>query len=182
MMLNMGNDERRSSPGSIHRNTAGVAEPLAREESQASKYLANWQKTEEDFASYRRFAEQQKREAVFANKSLMLSLLTVLDDLERAFKFTPDEGADSAWFNRMRLVRRALWSALETHGLARIDALGLTFDPAIHEAVATSSGEEGRVVEEVQKGYKLRGRVIRPAYVVVGNGKPVLPASDVVRR
>lgn len=170
-MLNTGADERRSSPGSIDRSTAETAGQLAHEESQASRYLTNWQKTEEDFASYRRFAEQQRKEATFANKSLMLSLLTVLDDLERAFKFIPDEGANSAWFDRIRLVYLALWTALETHGLAKIDALGQAFDPAIHEAVATSFGEEGRVVEEVLKGYKLHGRVIRPACVVVGNGQ-----------
>ncbi len=151
---------------------AGMSAALDQEKAKADRYLANWQRTEEDFARYTRFAEQQKSEAKFANKALMLNLLNALDDLERAFLYVPDEAADSAWVDEIRALYRKFWAALEAHGLTRIDALGKSFDPAVHEAVAQGPGEEGRVVEEVRKGYKLHDRVIRPSFVVVGNGKP----------
>jgi molecular chaperone GrpE len=59
---------------------------------------------------------------------------------------------------------------LEAQGLSEIKSIGEQFDPAIHEAVTQAEGEEGKVIEEVQKGYRLYDRVIRPALVVVGRG------------
>ncbi len=133
---------------------------------------AKWHRSEADLINYRRRAEQEKEEiGKFANTGLMLSLLPVLDDLERAFGSIPDDLATSSWLDGIRLIEQKLRASLEAQGLYEIKALGEPFDPNFHEAVMQGKGEEGLVVEELQKGYKLLDRVIRPARVVVGSGE-----------
>ena len=99
----------------------------------------------------------------------MFSLLPVLDDLERALTSIPDHLAKLSWVDGIRLIERKLRATLESQGLSQIKALGEPFDPNLHEAVMHSKGKEGMVIEELQKGYQLHDRVIRPVMVVVGN-------------
>jgi molecular chaperone GrpE len=159
----------------ITQSTTGLSNDvntaLEDEKAKAAKYLGNWQRAEADFDNYRKRVDQEKNDTVkYANAVLILNLLPVLDDLERAFKSLPDSLARLSWTEGIRLVQRKLEATLEAHGVCEIKALGETFDPAVHEAVAQGVGEEGRVIDEVQKGYELNGRLIRPARVVVGKG------------
>ncbi len=135
-------------------------------------YLANWQRAQADFINYKRRAEQEKMEiSKFANSILMLNLLPILDDLERAFVSIPPRLAELSWVDGVRLIERKLWATLEAQGLSPIKALGESFDPKLHEAAIHGKGKEGIVIEELQRGYQLHDRVIRPAMVVVGNGE-----------
>jgi molecular chaperone GrpE len=102
---------------------------------------------------------------------LVINLLPVLDDLERALDSISDELAELGWVDGIRLIERKLRGILEAQGLSPIKALGELFDPNLHEATMQGKGKEGIVVEELQKGYKFQDRVIRPARVVVGNGE-----------
>jgi len=145
---------------------------LEEEKAKAENYLASWQRTQADFINFRRRWEQEKEEmAKFANSTLVLSLLPVLDDLERALEAIPDELAEASWVDGIRLIGRKLRSTLEAQGLAEIKALGEPFDPTIHEAVMQESGDEGIVTREFDKGYTFQGRVIRPSKVAVGSGE-----------
>jgi len=145
---------------------------LAEQKGKAESYLANWQRAQADLINYKRHSEQEKQEiSQFANSILILNLLPILDDLERAFNSTPPELTSFAWIDGIRLIDRKLRASLEAQGLSQIKALEEPFDPHLHEAVRQDKGTEGIVVEEVQKGYKFRDRVIRPSKVVVGNGE-----------
>ena len=145
---------------------------LAEEQAKAESYLANWQRAQADFINYKRRVEQERGETIrCANIDLMLSLLPAIDDMERAFVSTPHGQSEPSWMEGVRLIERKLKTCLETEGLTPIKALGELFDPNVHEAVRQDKGEEGIVIEEVQKGYKLHDRVIRPSKVVVGNGE-----------
>ena len=145
---------------------------LSDEKSKAEKYLSNWQRAEADFSNYKKRIEQEKGEMVNnANASLILNLLPVLDDLERAFASLSPKLVGLTWVDGIRLINRKLQAILEAQGLTEIKALGHPFDPIVHDAVAHHEGEEGVVIEEVQKGYKLKDKVLRPASVVVGKGK-----------
>jgi len=145
---------------------------LTEEKGKAEGYLANWQRTQADFINYKRRNEQEKEEiGKFANAMLLLNLLPILDDLERAFTSIPPHLAKLSWVDGIRLIERKLWASLEAQGLSQIKALGEPFDPKLHEAAMHANGKEGIVIEELQKGYKLHDRVIRPAMVVVGNGE-----------
>ena len=145
---------------------------LGEEKEKAEGYLANWQRSQADFVNYKRRNEQEKKEiSKYANTSLILSLLSSLDDLERAFASISPHIAEDSWVDGVRLIERKLHSTMEAQGLSPIEALGEPFDPNFHEAVMHGKGEDGLVVGELQKGYKLYDRVIRPTGVVVGNGE-----------
>lgn len=149
-----------------------LKQALAEEKEKAEGYLANWQRAQADFINYKRRSEQEKEEiAKFANATLMLNLLPILDDLERAFISIPPHLTRLTWVDGIRLIERKLQASLEVQGLSPIKALGEPFDPKLHEAAMHGKGKEGIVIEELQKGYKLHDRVIRPAMVVVGNGE-----------
>ena len=144
---------------------------LAEEKERSEKCLANWQRAQADFINYKRRSEQERAEVVnYANSTLILNLLPALDDLERALASVPEELAESRWVDGIRHIYRKLQAVLEAQGVSVIEAEGKDFDPNFHEAVMAVEGEEGKVIEETQKGYKLRNRVIRPTKVKVGKG------------
>jgi len=149
-----------------------LKQTLAEEKEKAENYLANWQRAQADFENYKRRREQEKTETgQFANLALILNLLPVLDDFERALHSIPPELAESSWLDGIRLIERKLRANLEAQGLSYIPAIGEPFDPRFHEAIRQDKGKEGIVIGEVHKGYQFQDRVIRPSRVVIGNGE-----------
>ena len=139
---------------------------------QAETNLSGWQRIQADFLNYKRRTENEKEETVrYANTALMLSLLPVLDDLERAFASVPVKTSKQSWLEGVILIERKLRASLEAQGLSPIEALGEPFDPNLHEAVMHEKGSDGIIIREMLRGYKLYDRVIRPSRVVVGNGE-----------
>lgn len=147
---------------------------LEEEKQKAAENLAGWQRAAADFANYRRRAEQEKNELIkYANANLLLKILPILDDFERAMQTMPnDRLAQLTWVDGIFLIERKLRTVLESEGLQPIPALGQSFDPTYHEAVlqeeTPEAGQDGKVLAELQKGYKLNERVIRPTMVKVG--------------
>lgn len=153
-------------------DVARLEQALAEEKAKAERYLANWQRAQADFLNLKRRAEQEKEDqARFSNAMLMVNLLPALDDLERALSSVPTKLAGLSWVQGIGLIYRKLLAALEANGLTEIKAEGETFDPKFHEAVLHSAGPADKVIQVVQKGYRLNDRVIRPAMVVVGSGE-----------
>ena len=149
-----------------------IKKALAEEQEKAEGYLANWQRAQADFVNYKKRIEQDREEfSKFANSTLILSLLPVLDDLERASAAIPRRQDKLPWAEGIRLVERKLRTSLEAQGLTPIKAAGEPFDPNYHEAVRQDKGAEGMVIEEVRRGYMLHDKVLRPTMVVVGNGE-----------
>ena len=102
---------------------------------------------------------------------MLRKLLPILDNFKRALDHAP-EGIDRNWFEGIKLVARQFEETLEAQGLAAIPAVGEKFDPAQHEAIAseeTDEHEEGTVVAEIQPGYRLHNRVLRPTLVKVAH-------------
>ncbi len=144
---------------------------LAEENVKAENYLENWKRTQADFINFKRRSDKEKEEtSKFANSVLILNLLPALDDLERALSSIPPRLAKLPWVDGIRFIERKFHASLEAQGVTRIEAKGKPFDPNLHEAAMHSEGEEGIVVRELQRGYKLCDRVIRPATVAVGSG------------
>lgn len=145
---------------------------LEEEKAKAENYLANWQRTQADFINFKRRTEQERAEMLkYANSVLILNLLPIFDDLERAFNSLPSKLLNFTWIDGIRLIYRKMQAILEREGLKEIEAQGKPFDPLFHEAVMYTEGEENIVLEEVQKGYKFHDRVLRPTLVIVGKGK-----------
>jgi molecular chaperone GrpE len=142
---------------------------LAEEIGKAEKYLTSWQRSQADLENYIKRAEQEKSETVeFANRMLILDLLPILDDFERALASVPVELDEQNWTEGIRLIYNKVKAVLEAQGLAEIKAEGEHFDPYWHEAAGHLEGEEGVVVEEIRKGYKFKDKLLRPSMVMVG--------------
>lgn len=167
----MENDRQQTGTESADQNAVELQKMIEDEKAKAERYLNNWKRAEADFDNYKKRIEQERNEnSRFASAALILNLLPVLDDLDRAFKSLPDKLAQLTWTEGIRLIHRKLKATLEAQGVTEIKAVGETFDPSAHEAVGQAAGKDNSVIEEVQKGYKLHDRVIRPAFVIVGNG------------
>jgi len=149
-----------------------MKQALAEEKKRAEEYLASWQRSQADFVNFKRRSEQEREETIkAANAELARSILPSIDDLNRALEHIDGANVDENWVEGISLIERKLRAGLESQGIREIQALGEKFDPNLHEAVMHSKGPEGIVVQELQKGYMLHDRVIRPSMVVVGNGE-----------
>ncbi len=125
-----------------------------------------------DLDNFKKRTEKERVELLsFANEKLLLEVLPVLDNLERAMSHA-DVDADSALTNGVKLVIDNFTSTMAKFGLTPIEAKGKTFDPLLHEAVShieTTDFENDTVTEELQRGYTLNGKVVRHTMVVVAN-------------
>lgn len=149
-----------------------VTAELAAEREKAEQYFKSWQRAAADFANYKRRVEQEKGEASrFASAALIINLLPVYDDLERAVGTVDANLAGLNWVQGVVQIQKKFWALLQAMGVEEVPATGAAFDPAVHEAVARQPGEEGKVLHVVQKGYRLGERVVRPAMVIVGEGE-----------
>jgi molecular chaperone GrpE len=154
-----------------------LKQALEEARAKAESNFASWQRSAADFINYKRRAEQEKADtAKSARAMLILNLLPVVDDLERALESVSTKLAGLTWVEGIQIIYRKLVAILEAQGLTEIKALGEGFDPNLHEAVLQGPGPEGKVVEVVQKGYRLQDRLVRPAMVRVGTGEA--PAGD----
>jgi molecular chaperone GrpE len=110
----------------------------------------------------------------YANESLIKEILPVIDNLEKAISHARDDENSSALVEGLELIRDALMKTLEKAGLEGVEAFGKSFDPNFHEAVSKQKDDTvapGHVMIELQKGYVLNGRLIRPSKVVISSGK-----------
>jgi molecular chaperone GrpE len=134
--------------------------------------LRAWQRAAADYSNYKRRTDDERETvARFANALLIGKLLSVLDDFDRALENVPPD-TDDAWVEGVRLVERKLRGVLESEGVTSIEATGLPFDPNVHEAVVheeTTEHPDNHVIGELQRGYRLHDRVLRPALVRVAN-------------
>jgi len=145
------------------------------ERAKSQQFYGNWQRAAADYQNFKRRVEEERSEtARFANAALVINLLPIIDDFERAFTNIDPTVAGLNWVDGVRQIHKKLASLLEVMGVSEIAADGELFDPALHEAVSQGPGEENRVIAVAQKGYKLGEKVLRPSMVVVGTGEGVI--------
>ncbi len=144
------------------------AEELTREELQEEieELETSLKKVMADFDNYKkRMIKDKKRIRQLANESLVLDLLEVLDDFERALRSEEEMDKDG-----IEMIFNKFVKTLENHGLEKIDAEGEEFDPMYHECVQSEKDddvEKDQIIEVYQEGYKLNDEVIRPSKVKV---------------
>lgn len=145
-------------------------------EKEAEENKNNWLRATADYKNFKRRVDQERSDLISrASAGLLLKLLPIVDDIERAMDSVTPEVADSSWYGGFRLIPQKLQTVLESEGVTPIEAVGQEFDPNWHEAVMfddSGDGESTHVVAELQKGYKIRDRVLRPTMVKVGNWEP----------
>jgi len=166
-------------------NEAGAAEAQAEEmadqgQDELARLKAEVEETQQrfvraqaDFDNFRRRTQKEKEElAKYASMKLVTELVPVIDNFERAMATVP-EGTESESFSKgIQMIFRQLETVLNNEGLTAMDTVGQPFNPEFHQAimqVESDEYEEGTVVEEVQKGYMLKDKVLRPAMVKVSS-------------
>ena len=135
-------------------------------EKQKEEYLAGWQRARADFLNYKK--EEMERISgliVYAHEEILIKLLPILDDFDRAEKEIKDEAS----LKGVNQIKNQLQDLLKSYGIEEMKSLGQKFDPNFHEAVeqVEGKGEFGIIIEETQKGYLIQGRVLRAAKVKV---------------
>lgn len=156
------------------------SDELSQLRAQGQEYLAGWRRAQADYANILKERERDRAEYVkYANTSLLQSLLPAIEHFSTALKYVPDtallpEEVRKSWESWLVGIRavQSLWErAAQDAGLERIDTQG-AFDPAQHEAVGrevSETVEADHIVRVMQDGWKLNGRVLRPAQVIVAD-------------
>jgi molecular chaperone GrpE len=164
------------APEEVETETPEEIEGEAKEEitalrQEADEYLDGWQRARAEFANYKRRTEREMAEIRGRIRGDMLvRILPVVDDLDRALRDRPAEGEAGSWANGIELIYRKLLALLESEGVQEIEAQGESFDPNLHEALSHEESEEhaeGEIIDVIQKGYRMGERVLRPALVRV---------------
>jgi molecular chaperone GrpE len=147
--------------------------------------MQRWQRTQADFANFRRRAqqEQEQRDTVATGRALA-GLLPALDSFERAFAALPETLRGFSWLDGIALIDLQLRRALEAHEVRPIAAEpGAAFDPQRHESIGEVESDQypaGSVAAIVQQGYELRGLVLRPALVQLARARDAAPEPAAV--
>lgn len=147
-----------------------MQEELEEYKQKAEEYLNNWKRAAADFENYRKRRDRENKELVqFAQEITVVKILPTLESLEQALRTAPQEEKFQNWAQGVIKIVQQLEKTLLEMGVEKIKTVGEKFDFGLHEAIemVESEGESGTIVEEVQSGYKLNNKVIRPAKVKV---------------
>lgn len=143
-----------------------VIEKLTKEK---DEYLAGWQRAKADLINYKK--DEAKRQEVFvqwAHQAIVVDLISVLDSFEIALAGFKEEDKKTPLYKGFYMIYDQFKQALRKYGLSEIKAVGEKFNPELHEAIEKVKGDKPDfVIEEIQKGYLLNGRVIRPSKVKI---------------
>ncbi len=148
-----------------------LKERLDETEAKAAEYLDTLKRMQAEMENYRkRMVKEQEQIVQYASQTVILELLPVIDNLERAIGIDRIENEGTKLLEGVELIYSQLQGILEREGVEVIDPTGKLFDPQRHEAVMqveSDDHEENTIVEVMQKGYALKGRLLRPATVTV---------------
>ena len=144
-----------------------LRQELEEQKAKAAEYLDGWQRARAEFANYKKRIEKEQEDMIkSANGAFIAKLLPVMDDFERAFQTMPLDLMGMTWLEGMALIQRKLQMLLEQERVTVIETEGQVFDPTLHQAVTheeSEEHEEGQIIGEVQKGYKMGDKVLRPS-------------------
>jgi molecular chaperone GrpE len=154
--------DRHTAPGDAGSEAQAASDP-------GERYL----RLAADFENYkRRQAQELANRSRFASEDAARAMIPVLDNLRRALEHAPEEGAGSNLLGGLRMVMQQFEAALADLGVTRVDSVGTRFDPSQHEAIGGEESDEvteDTVVTELQPGYRLHERLLRPALVRVAH-------------
>lgn len=151
----------------------------ARQEAKA--HQEQYLRTLADMENLRKRTQREKEElAKFANENILREILPVVDNLERALEHADQKENDGSLLEGVQMTLTQFGQVLNRFGVEPIEALGKPFDPAVHQAMGQMESAEqapNTVVQQMQKGYQLNERLLRPAFVMVAKA-PVAPQDD----
>lgn len=135
---------------------------------------AGWQRTQADFENYRkRMGEEIGQRELNGRLQVVLDLIPVFDNFDRAYKHIPEEDKEKDWVVGIIAIEKQFQSILNNMGIEKYHVKGTKFDPETAEAMISveSKKPEGTIIEELEPGYKMGDKIIRYARVKVSKGK-----------
>ena len=175
--------EAEQAPKNVLEEETQAAEESQTPQDQREDLMARLQRVSADYLNYQKRVQREMADARdFANVELIRSLLPILDDMERALAVTrEDNHQDDPLLAGMKLVHDKAIETLGKFGLVAIEALGKPFDPDRHSAMMQEPSAEHppqTVMRELQKGYQMKGRLIRPTSVIVSKSPETAEDAD----
>ncbi len=169
----------KATEGQKELNIEELKKKLEECEKQKCEYLSCWQRERAEFLNYKK--EEMERVGEFlkyANEAFILKILTILDNFEVIERKLPENLKKDENIKGLLLIKNQILDFLKAQGVETIKSIGEKFDPHLHEIVGevassevlTKEGakpESGTIIEEIQKGYKINGRLLRPAKVKI---------------
>lgn len=153
---------------------ASLRQELEDAQARQAEYLDGWQRARAELANARkRFQREQEQAYDNASADVLVRLLPVLDDFQRALENVPEEAANDPWLEGIRLIERKFQHALEQEGVSTIADAGQEFDPFLHQAVThepSDSVPAGHIISALRTGYRMGEHVLRPSMVRVSSG------------
>lgn len=153
---------------------AAPADPLAQAQQDAAYWKDVAMRAAAELENYRkRVARDMQEAAKFANSALLEQLLPILDNFDYGMQAAKQENEGSNLYIGLTMVLKQVQDFLTGQGVQEIPAVGLPFDPNVHEAVSQQASDEvpeGIVLHQMRKGYRLRERLLRPSTVIVSSG------------
>jgi molecular chaperone GrpE len=155
--------------------TENLEARLQAKEKEADENYDKYVRTLAEWDNYKKRSLKEKSDVLkFGNENLLRDILPMIDNLDRALKHAEASCDFEAFKKGLELLRTQLIVSLEKHGLSAIDCLNTRFDPNFHEAmlqVESETHENNQIIDELEKGYLLHGRLLRPAKVSVCKNK-----------
>ncbi len=167
--------DKKKASGVVNKDKKLIEELRAK----CEEYLNGWKRAQADYHNLEREIDQKKSEWIkMANADLLAQLLPIYDNLKLALKHVPEEQKKSDWVVGIEHIKNQLSKLLEENGIEEIKTIGEKFNPELHEAVSVVKSDKhkketgqidkgGLIKEEVRPGYKLNGKVLYPAKVIV---------------
>lgn len=151
-------------------DTAQLKKELGEQKTLVSNYVEHMIRLQAEFENYQKRIDRERDEFVrYANEKLILELLNIVDDFERAIPSLREKGIDTTG---IVMIYTNFMKILENEGLKKIECVGKKFDPYYHEVLLQDVGEDdGTIIEELQKGYMLNSKVLRHSKVKISKKK-----------
>jgi molecular chaperone GrpE len=178
-------DESDQPEGELERLKRELAETQQRSE----EFFGNWQRSAADLSNFRKRVDQERQDVQkYGATEVLGELLNVVDDWERAMTVLPPEMLKFTWIHGTAQIYQKLLWVLTRHGITPIDAADQPFDPHLHDAVMRDedvpTAEQTHVIQELQRGYRIHERVLRPSLVKVGRApapeSPEIAEQDIL--
>lgn len=153
---------------------ASLRQELEDAQARQAEYLDGWQRARAELANARkRFQREQGQAYDSARADILVRLLPIVDDFQRALKNVPEEASNDPWLEGIRLIERNFQHVLEQEGVSAIADAGQEFDPFLHQAVThepSDSVPAGHIISALRTGYRMGEQVLRPSMVRVSSG------------
>ncbi len=155
----------------VQKEPETVPNELEETKKKSDEYLNNWKRATADLINYKK--EEMERMAMlasYAKESALFEILPILDSVHLAQNHVPEEIKGNSWMQGFTQIQNQIWEFLKKAGIEEIKTVGEKFDPATMETIGqveVEGKEHGDVIEELQKGYKMGDKILRPARVKI---------------